>query len=185
MNNRIFAGGLPWEAGDTDLTTAFSHFGQVKDSKVVMDRDTGKSRGFGFVTFEEDEDAAKAVAAETVEMDVGGRKRTVRIQAANERPQRSSGGPPSDGRSNSGGGGGGAFGGGSGGDGGGYFVFSTSGEAGGTSPVTLIDDLGKTIYNYVKNQVGTLSELPGGSGDDTLDGGAGSDSGSESGSGAE
>jgi cold-inducible RNA-binding protein len=108
MNNRIFAGGLPWEAGDTDLTTAFTHFGPVKDSKVVMDRDTGKSRGFGFVTFETDEDAASAVAAETVEMDVGGRKRTVRIQAANERPQRSSGGPPRDGRSNSGGGGGGA-----------------------------------------------------------------------------
>jgi len=104
MSNRIFAGGLPWEADQNDLQTTFSHFGPVKEAKVIMDKDTGKSRGFGFVTFATEAEAAAAVQAGSVEMDVGGRSRTVRIQEANEQPPRSGGGPPRDGRSNSGGG---------------------------------------------------------------------------------
>jgi len=112
MSNRIFAGGLPWEADQNDLKTAFEHFGPVEDAKVIMDKDTGKSRGFGFVTFGTEEEAAAAVQAGSVEMDVGGRKRTVRIQEANERPARSGGGGGSprggSGREGRGSGGGGA-----------------------------------------------------------------------------
>jgi len=92
MSNRIFAGGLPWEADQNDLQAAFEDFGPVKEAKVIMDKDTGKSRGFGFVTFVTEEDAATAVQAGSVDMDVGGRRRTVRIQEANERPPRSGGG---------------------------------------------------------------------------------------------
>jgi len=105
MSNRIFVGGLPWEADQNDLQTTFSHFGPVKDAKVIMDKDTGKSRGFGFVTFDSEEDAASAVDTGSIEMDVGGRNRTVRIQAANERPPRSGGGGGSPRAGGSGGGG--------------------------------------------------------------------------------
>ena len=92
MSNRIFAGGLPWEADQNDLKTAFADFGFVEEAKVIMDKDTGKSRGFGFVTFATEAEAAAAVQAGSVEMDVGGRSRTVRIQEANEQPPRSGGG---------------------------------------------------------------------------------------------
>lgn len=75
-----------------------------------------------------------------------------------------------------GGGGGGGFGGGNGGDGGNYDGYSGSaGITGSEVPVTLIDDAGQTVYNYVKGQTGTLASLPGGAGNDTLNGGPGSD----------
>ena len=73
----------------------------------------------------------------------------------------------------SGGGGGGGFGGGNGGNG--DPEFATPGVAGGTGQAILIDHVDQRIYNWVKGQVGTLSALPGGAGDDTLDGGPGSD----------
>ena len=98
MSKKVFCGGLPWEADDSDLEAAMSHFGSVQEAKVVMDRDTGKSRGFGFVTFASDEDASQACQVGTVEMNVGGRNRTVRIDEANDRPQRGGGGGGGGGR---------------------------------------------------------------------------------------
>jgi len=52
-----------WDTNDEGLRTAFSPHGEVSEAVVISDRDTGRSRGFGFVTFEDDEAADKAVAA--------------------------------------------------------------------------------------------------------------------------
>jgi len=81
MSKKVFCGGLPWSADDSDLSAAMSHFGAVEDAKVITDRETGKSRGFGFVTFASEEDAAQAVAAATITMD----GRTVRIDHAEDK----------------------------------------------------------------------------------------------------
>ena len=58
---KLFVGGLSWDTRDQDLEAAFGRFGTLTDVAVVTDRMTGRSRGFGFVTFEKPEDAAEAV----------------------------------------------------------------------------------------------------------------------------
>lgn len=58
---KLFIGGLNWDTEATQLKTAFSRFGALREATVVADRDTGRSRGFGFVTFENPADAAVAV----------------------------------------------------------------------------------------------------------------------------
>src|SRR5688572_14984972 len=50
MANKVFVGGLNWNTNDDGLLAAFSRFGEVVEAKVITDRDTGRSRGFGFVT---------------------------------------------------------------------------------------------------------------------------------------
>lgn len=77
MGNKLFVGGLAWAAGESTLREAFEAFGTVTDAAVITDRETGRSRGFGFVTFANPEEAAKAVQ----QMDgaeVAGRRITVR-----------------------------------------------------------------------------------------------------------
>ena len=51
MATKLFVGGLSWGTDDNGLRAAFEDFGEVVDAKVVTDRETGRSRGFGFVTF--------------------------------------------------------------------------------------------------------------------------------------
>jgi RNA recognition motif-containing protein len=51
MSNKLFIGGLSWDTNDMGLNQAFSRFGSVSEARVILDRDTGRSRGFGFVTF--------------------------------------------------------------------------------------------------------------------------------------
>jgi heterogeneous nuclear ribonucleoprotein A1/A3 len=85
MKNRLFVGGLAWAANDQDLREAFAEFGTVTDSKVVLDRETGRSRGFGFVTFEAEEQAAAAVEAMEGKQ-LGGRSVTVKL-AEERRPR--------------------------------------------------------------------------------------------------
>ena len=51
MSNKLFVGGLAWATTDASLKAAFEPFGEVVDAKVILDRETGRSRGFGFVTF--------------------------------------------------------------------------------------------------------------------------------------
>ncbi len=63
MSKKLFVGSLSWDTNDESLRNAFSTHGNVSEAVVVSDRDTGRSRGFGFVTFEDDESADKAVAA--------------------------------------------------------------------------------------------------------------------------
>ncbi len=60
-SKRVFVGGLAWATGDDELRAAFEEFGNVVDAKVITDRDTGRSRGYGFVTFGEVEEAMAAI----------------------------------------------------------------------------------------------------------------------------
>lgn len=79
---RLFVGGLNWRATEADLRIAFEKLGVVNDAVIVTDRDTGDSRGFGFVTMADRKDAAKAVKELSgTEMD----GRTIVVKPATER----------------------------------------------------------------------------------------------------
>jgi RNA recognition motif-containing protein len=104
MPNKLFVGGLAWATDSDGLKNAFSEYGEVAEAKVITDRDTGRSRGFGFVTFAEDDNAKSALAMNGTDLD----GRTIRVDFATEK---SSGGS----RFGGGGGGGGGRGGGGGG----------------------------------------------------------------------
>ncbi|KAG2314518.1 hypothetical protein Bca4012_065214 [Brassica carinata] len=116
MSTKIFVGGLSWGTDDQSLREAFSNFGEVIDSKVIVDRDTGRSRGFGFVNFSDDS-AANAAISEMDGKELNGRN--IRVSVANDRPSppRAYGGGGGYGGGGAGYGGGGY---GGGGDGGGY-----------------------------------------------------------------
>ena len=60
---KIFVGNLSWDVADKDLMELFSAYGAVSEASALKDRDTGKSRGFGFVTMENDEEAKAAIDA--------------------------------------------------------------------------------------------------------------------------
>lgn len=75
-------GNLSWHTTDETLKQAFEEFGQVLDAIVMRDRETGRSRGFGFVTMSTSEEAAKAIAALN-ENELDGRR--VRVNLANPR----------------------------------------------------------------------------------------------------
>ena len=62
MAKKLFVGGLSWETTDAGLKKAFDPFGEITEAKVITERDTGRSRGFGFVTFARDEDAKTAIS---------------------------------------------------------------------------------------------------------------------------
>jgi len=61
MAKKLFVGGLSWGTTDDGLHAAFSRFGEIVEAKVILDRDTNRSRGFGFVTFADDSAAMSAV----------------------------------------------------------------------------------------------------------------------------
>ena len=99
MSKRLYVGGLSWDTDDGGLRQAFERFGEISDAKVITDRETGRSRGFGFVGFADGAAATTAIAEmDGTELD----GRTIRVNEARERT-----------------GGGGAGGGGGGGGGGG------------------------------------------------------------------
>ena len=62
MAKKLFVGGLSWGMTDEGLKQAFAPYGDITEAKVITDRDTGRSRGFGFVTFARDEDAKTAIS---------------------------------------------------------------------------------------------------------------------------
>ena len=62
MAKKLFIGGLSWDTTDDGLRQAFASYGEITEAKVITDRDTGRSRGFGFVTFARDEDAKTAIS---------------------------------------------------------------------------------------------------------------------------
>ncbi len=107
MGNKIFVGGLAWATTSEGLQAFFETCGRITEAKVITDRETGRSRGFGFVTFENADDCAKAIA-EMDGRDLDGR--ALRVNEAENKPRRDGGG---------GGGGGGGYRGGGGGGGGG------------------------------------------------------------------
>jgi cold-inducible RNA-binding protein len=80
-SKKLFVGGLAWETSDASLGDAFRQYGQVVEAKVITDRDTGRSRGFGFVTFEDEAAAATALQAMNGR-DLDGR--TLRVDMASE-----------------------------------------------------------------------------------------------------
>ena len=117
MGNKLYVGNLPYSVRDEDLQQSFGQFGAVTSAKVMMERDTGRSKGFGFVEMGNDAEAQAAIAGMNGQS-LGGRSITV-----NEaRPMEAR--PPRSGGFGGGGGGGGGYGGGGGGGdrsgGGGY-----------------------------------------------------------------
>jgi len=63
VSTKLFVGSLPWSASDEDLQTAFAAHGNVLSAKVVTDKETRRSRGFGFVEFETEAEANAAIQA--------------------------------------------------------------------------------------------------------------------------
>ena len=63
MSKKLFVGSLPWAVNDDSLKAAFTPFGNVVSAKVVTDRRTGRSKGFGFVEMESDSEASAAIEA--------------------------------------------------------------------------------------------------------------------------
>jgi len=89
---KLFVGGLPFATTDEELQAAFAAHGTVASAVVVKDRDTGRSKGFGFVEFESD-DEGKAAEAALNGSDMGGRSITVnQARPKEDRPRRDFGG---------------------------------------------------------------------------------------------
>ena len=110
MGRKLYVGNLPFSATEEDISAKFSACGTVESAKLITDRDTGRSKGFGFVEMSSDAEAQAAIDKLNGQ-DYGGRPMTV-----NEaRPQQKKGPRPGGGY----GGGGGGYGGGGGGYGGG------------------------------------------------------------------
>lgn len=85
MSQKLFVGGLSWDTNDESLRAAFESYGQVSEAKVVLDRDSGRSRGFGFVSFVE------AASAKDAMDQMDGQNldgRSIRVNEANDRPRR-------------------------------------------------------------------------------------------------
>ena len=79
--NKIFVGGLSWGTDDAALNAAFGGFGTITEAKVIQDRDTGRSRGFGFVTFETSEAVTESLSLNETDLD----GRTIRVDRATSR----------------------------------------------------------------------------------------------------
>ena len=124
MGNKLYVGNLPYSVRDEDLQQSFGQFGSVTSAKVMMERDTGRSKGFGFVEMGSDAEAQAAINGMNGQP-LGGRSVVVNEARPMEaRPPRSGG---------FGGGGGGGYGGGGGrsGGGGGYGGGGSGGGGGG------------------------------------------------------
>ena len=125
MGNKLYVGNLPYSVRDEDLQQSFGQFGAVTSAKVMMERDTGRSKGFGFVEMGSDAEAQAAITGMNGQP-LGGRSVVVNEARPMEaRPPRTGGG--------FGGGGGGYGGGGGGGDrsGGGGYGGGGGGRSGG------------------------------------------------------
>lgn len=139
---KLFVGGLAWATDDVSLRAAFQPFGNLQDAVVIKDRDTGRSRGFGFVTYSDDASGQAALQAMNGATLDG---RSIRCDAAVERERGSGPGPgprpggmdrppPRDDAPRFGGGGGFAGGGGGFAGGGGGGGFQGGGGGGGAPP---------------------------------------------------
>ena len=116
MSRKIYVGNLPWSTASADLEAMFAPHGAVRSAEVISDRETGRSRGFGFVEMETDEGLQAAITALNGQ-EINGRPLTV--NEARERTPRPGGGGGGGGGGRGGyGGGGGGYGGGGGGGGG-------------------------------------------------------------------
>jgi RNA recognition motif-containing protein len=105
MGNRLYVGNLSFNATTDSLRASFTEFGEVTDVHVVTDRETGQSRGFGFVTLDSDAAASKAIAQMNGAMVDG---RPLKVNEAQERVGGGGGGGGGGGRGGRGGGRGGS-----------------------------------------------------------------------------
>ena len=128
MGNKLYVGNLPYTFRDEDLQQAFAAHGTVTSAKVMMERDTGRSKGFGFVEMGSDAEAQAAISGMNGQQ-YGGRGLVVN-EARPMEPR-----PPRTGGGFGGGGGGGGYGGGAGGgrSGGGGYGGGAGGGGGGRS----------------------------------------------------
>ncbi|KAM0682144.1 hypothetical protein MDAP_002662 [Mitosporidium daphniae] len=85
MATKLFVGGLAWKTDNESLRSHFEQFGEVTDAEVILDRDSNRSRGFGFVTLSNTDEARDAVE-KTNNQDLDGRK--IRVDFAGERSSR-------------------------------------------------------------------------------------------------
>ena len=138
MGNKLYVGNLAYSVRDDSLLQAFSPFGTVTSAKVMMDRETGRSKGFGFVEMGSDAEAQAAINGMNGQAIDG---RAVVVNEARPREERpggfGGGGGRSGGGGYGGGGGGGGYGGGgggAGGGGGGRSPYGGGGGGGGRSP---------------------------------------------------
>ena len=115
MGNKLYVGNLPYSVRDSDLEQAFSAFGQVVSARVMMERDTGRSKGFGFVEMGSQDEATAAIEGMNGQA-LGGRNVVVNEARPMEARPRT-GGFGGGGGGSGGGGGGGGYGGGGGGGG--------------------------------------------------------------------
>jgi RNA recognition motif-containing protein len=113
MGNKLYVGNLSYNVRDDDLQQTFAQFGTVNSAKVMMDRETGRSKGFGFVEMGSDAEAQSAINGMNGQQMDG---RALVVNEARPREERPGGFGGGGGRS----GGGGGYGGGGGGGGGGY-----------------------------------------------------------------
>jgi len=89
---KVYAGNLPWSISDERLKEIFSQFGEIEEATVIKDKFSGRSKGFGFVTFSDDAAANKAIS-EMNDKEVDGRKIKVNeAKPMEERPPKRSGG---------------------------------------------------------------------------------------------
>ena len=121
MGNKLYVGNLPYSYRDSDMEQAFAQYGTVSSAKVMMERDTGRSKGFGFVEMSNDAEAQAAIAGMNGQQ-IGGRGLVVNEARPMEARAPRSGGF-------GGGGGGGGYG---GGGGGGYGGGGSTGGGGGS-----------------------------------------------------
>jgi|SRR4029078_1016459 RNA recognition motif-containing protein len=106
MAKKIYVGNLSFQTTEAELTSMFEQHGSVESARIITDRDTGRSKGFGFVEMSDDEAAEKAIA-QLNGHEVGGRALTVNEARPMERKEFNSRGFGSRGGGRSGGGGGG------------------------------------------------------------------------------
>lgn len=115
MGKKLYVGNLPYSVGDTELQRLFEAHGSVVSAQVIMDRDTGRSKGFGFVEMGNDSEAQAAIS------DMNGKEidgRSLTVNEARPKPEGGGGSGGRGGRGGYGGGGGGRGGYGGGGGGG-------------------------------------------------------------------
>ena len=129
MGKKLYVGNLSYRMTDSDLEQLFASHGTVSSAQVIMDRDTGRSKGFGFVEMASDQDAQSAITALNGK-EIEGRSLTV--NEARPKEDRGTGGGGGGRGGYGGGGGGGGYGGGGGGGGRGGYGGSSGGGRGGS-----------------------------------------------------
>lgn len=85
--NKLFIGSLPWSMTNETLKELFTQYGEISECIIINDRDTGRSKGFGFITFVKEEDAQKAIEMNGKEIE----GRTIVVNFAKPREERTGG----------------------------------------------------------------------------------------------